>query len=402
MGDVNIQSLTACTGGTLTPADSPASELPAHLPGPGLAADDASSVAAGSIADTAAPSTVYAAPSEADSGYYAASVVSGVSAASSMLLPASPGPCVQPVSADAALTMRYGAVVRGRAGRAAASTPSTPVGSAGGAPGPGAFSTAAAGTGGAGSSGGYGPTAAGAVANAGNPLTPGGAAGGALTPGAGTAAAVAAATAVKKPVRSILFKHVRFNRMHAKLTYEGPPLSISGFGLVLDNRVYRNIDGGWRSVLNRYKWDAIRSLVKSFSGLQARKLQELQIPSYGAEPADTLDALRSSSGFKAGLMSLLKGKRPAGGGKLSMNSSDSQGLSGGGGYNGLSEDPDGSVRDGSVAGEDGASGAAVLGGGSDYVVLMRDAVRAKHKAKKIALLLGNVPPLPQQPVAMEV
>lgn len=149
----------------------------------------------------------------------------------------------------------------------------------------------------------------------------------------------------------------------------------------------------------RYKWDAIRSLVKSFSGLQSRKLQELQIPSYGAEPADSFDALRSSSGFKAGLMSLLKGKRPAGAGKLRMNSTESQGLSGGGGHNGLSEDPDGSVRDGSVAGEDGAS---VLGGGSDYVVLMRDAVRAKHKAKKIALLLGNVPPLPQQPTAMEL
>jgi hypothetical protein len=52
-------------------------------------------------------------------------------------------------------------------------------------------------------------------------------------------------------VRSIKFKHVRFNRMHARLTYEGPALSIRNFGLVLDNRVYRNIDGGWKTVLNR-------------------------------------------------------------------------------------------------------------------------------------------------------
>jgi hypothetical protein len=52
-------------------------------------------------------------------------------------------------------------------------------------------------------------------------------------------------------VRSIKFQHVRFNRVTARLTYEGPPLSISGFGLVLDNRVYRNIDGGWKTVLNR-------------------------------------------------------------------------------------------------------------------------------------------------------
>lgn len=154
----------------------------------------------------------------------------------------------------------------------------------------------------------------------------------------------------------------------------------------------------------RYKWDAVRSLVKSFSGLQARKLQELQIPNFGAEPPDTLDALRSSSGFKAGLMSLLKGKRPAGGGKLRLGSADSMGLSGGGGgYGGVGEDADASVREGSIGGEEGSAASAnALGGGSDYVVLMRDALRAKHKAKKIALLLGNVPPLPQQPVVLDV
>lgn len=250
MGDVNMHPLTASMGSSLTSADSPASELPAHGAGTALAAagtDDASSIAPGTIADTAAPLTVHAAPSEVDSGLYAASVTSGVSGGSDVLLPVSPGPCVQPVSADAALMMRYGAIVKGRAGRVAAATPGTPVGSAGGAPGPGAFTTAGAGGMGPGSFGYHGSSAASAAGNGGPPLTPTGGGGGASTPGA----TAAAAAAVKKPVRSILFKHVRFNRMHAKLTYEGPPLSISGFGLVLDNRVYRNIDGGWRSVLNR-------------------------------------------------------------------------------------------------------------------------------------------------------
>lgn len=53
------------------------------------------------------------------------------------------------------------------------------------------------------------------------------------------------------PARLIRFKHVRVNRMHARVTYDGQPISINDFGLVLDNRVYRNLEGGWRTVLNR-------------------------------------------------------------------------------------------------------------------------------------------------------
>lgn len=53
------------------------------------------------------------------------------------------------------------------------------------------------------------------------------------------------------PVRRILFKHVRVNRFFSRLTYEGPPVSINNFGLVLDSRVYRDLKGGWRTVLNR-------------------------------------------------------------------------------------------------------------------------------------------------------
>lgn len=140
----------------------------------------------------------------------------------------------------------------------------------------------------------------------------------------------------------------------------------------------------------RYKWDAIRSLAKSATGLQARKLQELQIPNFGSEPADTLE-LRSSSGFKAGLMSLLKGRKPAGA-KLRLNSGEG-GLT--------SEDMEqGGLRDGSNAGgeggdgQGGSGGGAELGGNTDYMDLMRDALRAKQKQKKMALLLGNVPPPP--------
>jgi hypothetical protein len=136
---------------------------------------------------------------------------------------------------------------------------------------------------------------------------------------------------------------------------------------------------------HRYKWDAIRSLVKSVSGLQARKLQELQIPTFSSEPPDTLE-LRASSGFRAGLLSLLKGRKPAGGARLRLHGGDA----------GLDEADLAGLREGSAGGEDGGStaGDGVLGGGSDYLDLMRDALRAKHKQKKVALLLGNVPPPP--------
>ncbi len=178
----------------------------------------------------------------------------------------SPGPCLASVSPDAALLMRYGTVARSRAGRAAAalSTGSggvmAPCGAAGSTPGTpmcgdaGAFSAAAA-------------AALGSSTQP--PGTPGGAATIPPTPGAFSthattagqqqqqqqqqqlAVAAAVPPPLRRPVRRIRFKHVRFNRVAARLTYEGAPLSVSGLGLVLDNCVYRNIDGGWVTVLNR-------------------------------------------------------------------------------------------------------------------------------------------------------
>lgn len=233
MGEGGITPVDIGQTSSVMAAESPATEVSLQLPAPGLtggaATEEVSTIAADGT-ESVEPSGSYAVSLADDSGYFGA--------AAHVAAPASPGPCVQPVTAEAALMMRYGAVLRGRAGRVAASTPSTPVGSAGGAVGPGAFASAAAL---GGSSGGPGPTGA---------MTPGTTSGVPSTPGAGAATAAAAA-AMKKPVRSIMFKHVRFNRMHARLTYEGPPLSINGFGLVLDNRVYRNIDGGWTTVLNR-------------------------------------------------------------------------------------------------------------------------------------------------------
>lgn len=132
-----------------------------------------------------------------------------------------------------ALGLRYGAVQRGRLGRVGMTIPYPGSG--------GVTATAGAAAGGSVGGGSVVPVAGAATAGGHGQVA-------AATP---SGAAAASNRNRPPPVRGIKFKHVRFNRMHARLTYESPALSIRNFGLVLDNRVYRNIDGGWRTVLNR-------------------------------------------------------------------------------------------------------------------------------------------------------
>jgi hypothetical protein len=146
----------------------------------------------------------------------------------------------------------------------------------------------------------------------------------------------------------------------------------------------------------------VRSLLKSATGLQARKLQELQIPNYGAEPPDTLE-LRSSAGFRAGIMSLLKGRKGRGA-RLRLGGGGGAGAAGDSSYSDDLEvlGPGGSGGGGGELEEEGGGGVGgdVDGGsgapGADYKELMRSAIRLKHKQRKMQLLLGNVPPLPHQ------
>lgn len=50
-------------------------------------------------------------------------------------------------------------------------------------------------------------------------------------------------------------------------------MNFSDFKLVLDNRVYRNLDGRWADLFTKLKWDTIKSVVKSVTGLQGRKFK---------------------------------------------------------------------------------------------------------------------------------
>ena len=56
----------------------------------------------------------------------------------------------------------------------------------------------------------------------------------------------------KKASRKVIqFRHVRINAMHARLTYEGYPITVTDFGLVLDPCVYRGMEGSWKTIFNK-------------------------------------------------------------------------------------------------------------------------------------------------------
>lgn len=220
-------SLGPDAAGASTPASVAAMSVDAHDSSAcGRGADDAVS-----LSSMAASTAALAAAAGADAALAPVLLSQGTACDWSVVLPID------------ALGLRYGTVKRSRLGRVGISIPYP--GNAMVAITP---SAAAAGAAAGASVGGIGPAAGAGV---------GGAAAGqaAATPGRQTAAAAGPAGAGRSqapPVRSIKFKHVRFNRAHARLTYESSAFNVRGFGLVLDNRVYRNIDGGWKDVLNRY------------------------------------------------------------------------------------------------------------------------------------------------------
>ncbi|KAK9849122.1 hypothetical protein WJX84_005042 [Apatococcus fuscideae] len=77
------------------------------------------------------------------------------------------------------------------------------------------------------------------------------------------------------PERKALFVHVRLNRVHCRVTYQGAPLNIKDFKILLDQRVYERLEGKWHDLLNRVKWDTVRSVLKSVTGLQRSKFKEV-------------------------------------------------------------------------------------------------------------------------------
>ena len=53
--------------------------------------------------------------------------------------------------------------------------------------------------------------------------------------------------------------------------------------MVLDNRVYDGLEGPWRDLFQRLKWDIVKSVLKSMTGLQGRKVKVCHL--YPGQPA---------------------------------------------------------------------------------------------------------------------
>ncbi|GAX73762.1 hypothetical protein CEUSTIGMA_g1213.t1 [Chlamydomonas eustigma] len=151
------------------------------------------------------------------------------------------------------------------------------------------------------------------------------------------------------------FHHIRFNKMYARLTWEGPPISISDWGIVLDPCVYRNVDGVWNTILNKYKWDVVMSIIKSATGWQARKVEDLP---------DEETLVLSVMG------KVQKGKRLAGSLKEWLKAAK-------GGLGGLQLTTEGIDVEASQSDE------------ATYVHLVTKAVRLRQKQRRLALILGN-------------
>lgn len=54
---------------------------------------------------------------------------------------------------------------------------------------------------------------------------------------------------------------------------QGYPVNIKDLKVLLDKRVYRDVEGQWRDLFNRLKWDTVKSALKSVAGLQGRKFK---------------------------------------------------------------------------------------------------------------------------------
>ncbi|KAL4444145.1 hypothetical protein ABPG75_011882 [Micractinium tetrahymenae] len=106
----------------------------------------------------------------------------------------------------------------------------------------------------------------------------------------------------------VRFVHVKINRAHCRATYEGYPLTFNDLKLVIDNRTYANIEGRWRDLFNKMKWDTVKSVVKSVAGLQGRKFKEL-LPEGFPGDGDGEGGSRRKLGLLQQLKELGKGRK---------------------------------------------------------------------------------------------
>lgn len=105
------------------------------------------------------------------------------------------------------------------------------------------------------------------------------------------------------------FVYVRFNRVYARVSYQGYPLSFTDMKVVLDARVYQALDGSLRELFLRYLWDAIKSILRSMARLQGRKFRDV-LPEPAEQPAEGLEmGVEVSPAGRGGLLAFFKRPR---------------------------------------------------------------------------------------------
>jgi hypothetical protein len=90
--------------------------------------------------------------------------------------------------------------------------------------------------------------------------------------------------------------------------------SFTDLKLVLDGRTYENLEGRWRDLFARVKWDVVKSTVKSVAGLQGRKFKEL-LPALGGGGGSVSGAGGGggpSTSSSAGMLASVSASAPAG------------------------------------------------------------------------------------------
>jgi hypothetical protein len=84
------------------------------------------------------------------------------------------------------------------------------------------------------------------------------------------------------------------------ISYAGGPVPIRDLPIVLDKRVYINHIGHWHGLLSRFKWDAIKSILKSLTGLQGNKLRKIRQSLLPASALAGVDGGQLESGASTG------------------------------------------------------------------------------------------------------
>ena len=111
--------------------------------------------------------------------------------------------------------------------------------------------------------------------------------------------------AMMQPVLLVPSTHSS-NRSQGHVNAQGVGLKIKDFKLVVDKRVYSNLEGRWQDLLNRIKWDVGKSVGKSALGIQKSKLKVGRALHSSVAPNSRLLVICSPLYFPQALRSLLQ------------------------------------------------------------------------------------------------